>query len=75
MSVRGFGFDSYGWAEAEADLSQGVHPGVVAARLGEPEQFVRDTAEERGWAITFVHDLPSPDEMLERYNKLYGFDA
>jgi hypothetical protein len=46
-------FGTYGWSEAEVDLSQGVHPEVVAARLGEPIDFVLSTADAQGWLITW----------------------
>lgn len=43
----------YGWTEAASDLANGIHPEVVAARLGEPIDFVLSTADERGWPITW----------------------
>lgn len=43
----------YGWQEAEVDLSQGVHPEVVAARIGEPIDLVLRVADEQGWPITW----------------------
>lgn len=43
----------YGWDEAQADLSAGVDPHVVAARIGEPIVYVLEVAEERGWPVTW----------------------
>lgn len=43
----------YGWLEAEVELAQGVHPEVVAARLGEPIAFILETADAQGWPITW----------------------
>ena len=43
----------YGWGEAEAELAQGLHPEVVAARIGEPIAYVLEVADERGWPITW----------------------
>jgi hypothetical protein len=37
----------------------GVHPTVVAARLGEPEDYVREIAGQQGWAIAW-DDTPKP---------------
>jgi hypothetical protein len=51
---RDYGRVDYGWAEARADLEQGVHPAVVAARLGEPEDYVREVAKDQGWPIAHV---------------------
>jgi hypothetical protein len=43
----------YGWREAEVELAQGVHPEVVAARIGEPIAFILETADAQGWPITW----------------------
>lgn len=43
----------YGWVEAEAELAMGVHPEVVASRLGEPIDHVLKVADERAWPITW----------------------
>jgi hypothetical protein len=53
MNNRGSFRKDYGWAEAERDLADGVHPAVVGARLGESEVFVLEVANERGWPITW----------------------
>jgi hypothetical protein len=45
--------ESYGWAEARADLEEGVNPITVADRMGEPVDFIREVAEQQGWPITF----------------------
>lgn len=66
----------YGWPQVEAELAGGVHPEVVAARLGEPIDFVLKTAAEQRWPIRWQpHAEPSPDEVLTRLAKLNGFDA
>lgn len=38
----------YGWLEAEVELAEGVHPEVVAARIGEPIAFILETADAQG---------------------------
>lgn len=53
----------YGWANVQADLAEGIHPGVVAARLGEPEDYVLEVAVERGWPVTWVG--PSALQILD----------
>lgn len=73
---RGRSHQNYGWADVQAELEDGVHPAVVAARLGEPEPYVLEVAEQQGWPVSYkAHPLPSPDEMLARYSSLYGFDS
>jgi hypothetical protein len=53
----------YGWANAQAELAEGIHPGVVAARLGEPEDYVLEVAGDRGWPVTWVG--PSAVQILD----------
>ena len=66
----------YEWPQAEAELAMGVHPEVVAARLGEPIDYLLQIADEQRWPIRWQpHPLPSAEQMLERYNRLYGLDA
>ena len=43
----------YGWREAQCDLEEGVRLSVVALRLGEPEDFVREVAEQQGWPVVY----------------------
>lgn len=43
----------YGWERAQADLAAGLHPGVVAARLGDTEANVREVADQQGWPISW----------------------
>ncbi len=43
----------YGWTEVQAELAMGVHPAVAAARLGEPESYIRDVADQQGWPIAW----------------------
>lgn len=43
----------YGWREAEVELAMGVAPAVVAARLGEPEDYVLEIADRQGWPVTW----------------------
>jgi hypothetical protein len=61
MSLRNR--QDYGWAEAELDLAGGVHPEVVAARIGEPIAFVLETADAQGWPIRWKG--PTPDQILD----------
>lgn len=51
-------FRDYGWAEAERELAEGAHPEVVAARLGENIEYLREVADERGWSITWEGQTP-----------------
>jgi hypothetical protein len=67
--------ESYGWAEAQRDLEDGLHPEVVAARLGEPIDHLLEVADQRGWPVSHRHHvLPSPDETLDNFSRMYGFD-
>lgn len=75
MNTRGSHRNDYSWPQAEADLADGVHPEVVAARLGEPIDHLLKVADEQRWPIRWAHVLPSPEQTLERFNRLYGFDA
>ncbi len=43
----------YGWDDAQNDLAHGVHPEVVAARIGEPIDYLLETADTQGWPITW----------------------
>ena len=61
-------FRDYGWAEAERDLSEGVHPEVVAARLGENIEYLLEVADERGWPITWAH-VPQADDIIDAFAK------
>lgn len=75
MNTRGSHREDYGWTEVERDLAAGVHPEVVAARLGEPIDHVLEVADDHAWPIRWQHPLPSAEAMLERFTRLYGFDA
>ena len=44
---------NYGWADAEEELADGIHPEVVAARLGEPVSYVIEVAEQQGWPVSY----------------------
>lgn len=55
----------YGWTEAEADLAQGVHPEVVAARLGEPIAHVLEVADDHAWPIRWKG--PTPDQIVDAF--------
>lgn len=48
----------YGWPEAEGDLATGVHPAVVAARMDESEDYVREIADQQGWPIAWDDGHP-----------------
>ncbi len=43
----------YGWSEVREELEDGIHPDVVAARLGEPVAYIREVAEQQGWAVVW----------------------
>lgn len=53
----------YGWPEVEADLAAGIHPEVVAARLGEPIAYLLQIADEHGWPICWQGQ--TPDEIID----------
>jgi len=57
----------YGWGEAERELADGIHPEVVAARLGEPITYLIEVADERGWSITWSGQ--TPDEIIKAAGK------
>jgi hypothetical protein len=52
VSARG-GRRDYGWSHVEADLAMGVAPAVVAARLGESEDYILEIADRQGWPVTW----------------------
>lgn len=45
--------NGYSMADAQEELACGVHPGVVAARLGDSEANVREIAAQQGWPISW----------------------
>lgn len=53
---------SYGWPDAERALAKGVHPAVVAARMGTTREVVLETADEHGWPVRWQE--PTPDEIV-----------
>lgn len=58
----------YGWARAQIDLEQGIHPGVVAARLGETEENVREVADQQGWPISWSGQ--TAQQILDAHERL-----
>lgn len=65
--TKGYARWDYGWADAQAELANGIHPAVVAARLGETEDYVREVAGERGWPITYVG--VTADQILDAHER------
>ncbi len=57
----------YGWTEAEEELHEGVHPVVVAARLGEPVSYVLEVADQQGWAVTWRG--PTAEQILDAHDQ------
>lgn len=57
----------YGWNEAREELEEGIHPEVVAARLGEPIDYLLETAGQQAWPITWTG--PTPDQILDAHAK------
>ena len=57
----------YGWREAEEELHEGVHPEVVAARLGEPVAYLLEVAEQQGWSV--VWKGPTAEQVLDAYER------
>lgn len=53
----------YGWQEAQDELADGVHPEVVAARLGEPMTYLLEVIEQQGWPVTWKG--PTADQILD----------
>lgn len=43
----------YGWEDARSELETGIHPEVVAARLGEPIDYLLEVADQQGWQVTY----------------------
>ena len=43
----------YGWVDAKRELADGIHPAVVAARLGKPMPEVIETAVDGEWLIAW----------------------
>lgn len=66
MRGRGHRRD-YGWSEAQEELADGRHPAVVAARLGEPEDYVREVVQDRGWPIRYRSI--TPDDILDAFRR------
>lgn len=52
----------YGWPQVQTDLAEGVHPAVVALRLGESLDYVLEVATDRQWPIQWDGDF-SPLEL------------
>jgi len=68
--------ESYGWAEAQRDLEEGLHPEVVAARLGEPIDHLLEVADQRGWPVSHRHHVrPNADEIIDAYSRQFGLDS
>ena len=65
MNNRGSFRKDYGWLEAEAELAEGTHPEVVAARLGESIAYVLEVADEHGWPIRWKG--PTPDQIVDAF--------
>lgn len=59
----------YGWARAQADLADGIHPGVVAARLGDTEANVRAVAEELGWPVSWSGQ--TAQQILDAHERIF----
>jgi len=57
----------YGWTEAEEELHEGVHPEVVAARMGEPVSYVLEVADQQGWAVTWKG--PTAKQILAAFER------
>ncbi len=58
----------YGWARAQADLANGIHPGVVAARLGDIEENVREIADQQGWPVSWSGQ--TAQQILDAYERI-----
>lgn len=57
----------YAWPQAQEELEDGIHPEVVAARLGEPVAYVLEVADQQGWAVTYQG--PTPDQIVNAYER------
>lgn len=63
MNKRDYGRRDYEWPNAQRDLAGGVHPEVVAERLGEPIGYVLEVADAQGWPISWRG--PDPDSIID----------
>lgn len=61
---------NYGWDEARRELANGVHPEVVAARLGERIDYLLEVADQRGWPIRYQG--ASAEEVLAVHARRLG---
>lgn len=59
----------YGMAEAQSELEEGIHPGVVAARLGDTEENVREIAAQQGWPISWSGQ--TAQQILDAHERIY----
>lgn len=59
----------YGWSQAQADLADGVHPGVVASRLGDTEANVREIADQQGWPVSWSGQ--TAQQILDAHESIY----
>jgi len=57
----------YAWPQAQEELEDGIHPEVVAARLGEPVSYVLEVADQQGWAVTWKG--PTAEQVLDAYER------
>lgn len=57
----------YGWRECEEELHEGIHPEVVAARLGESVSYVLEVADQQGWAVSWSG--PTPDQIIDAFER------
>jgi hypothetical protein len=68
--VRGRGARrEYHWPNAQTDLAMGVHPEVVAARMGLHISTILDTADAQGWAVSF-RPVP-PDQIIDAVERMF----
>ena len=61
---------SYHWPRAQVDLAQGIHPEVVAARMGVHVSDVLATADEQRWPVSYRG--PAPDDIIDRTARELG---
>ena len=58
----------YTMDDARADLEMGVHPDVVASRLGVLVGDLLELADAQGWPVSYKR--PEPDQILDAYERI-----
>lgn len=57
----------YGWRHVQDELADGVHPGVVAARMGITEVYILEVADQQGWPVS--HRDQTSGQILDAFER------